>query len=171
MGRSDTHLGAFYRPHIKLNGDVALLGDADSIRAPAGDLYDLQLGNWNINSDWSLEKKYDTIIGERGLTLSGGQIQRISLARALIRNPKILLLDDCLSSVDIKTEEEILKNLKKIRKNKTTIIVSHRISSIKHCDKIIILKKGKIIEQGNHKNLKEKNGYYRKLYEKQNTEK
>ena len=116
-------------------------------------------------------KKFDTVVGERGLTLSGGQIQRISIARAIIKNPKILLLDDCLSSVDIKTEEEILKNLKKIRKNKTTIIVSHRISSIKHCDKIIILKKGKIIEQGNHKNLKEKNGYYRKLYEKQNTEK
>ena len=116
-------------------------------------------------------KKFDTVVGERGLTLSGGQIQRISIARAIIKNPKILLLDDCLSSVDIKTEEEILKNLKKIRKNKTTIIVSHRISSIKHCDKIIILKKGKIIEQGNHKDLKEKNGYYRKLYEKQNTEK
>ena len=65
MGRSDTHLGAFYRPHIKLNGDVALLGDADSIRAPVGDLYDLQLGNWNINSDWSLEKKYDTIVCTR----------------------------------------------------------------------------------------------------------
>ena len=116
-------------------------------------------------------KKFDTVVGERGLTLSGGQIQRISIARAIIKNPKILLLDDCLSSVDIKTEEEILKNLKKIRKNKTTIIVSHRISSIKHCDKIIILKKGKIIEQGNHKDLKEKNGYYKKLYKKQNTEK
>ena len=113
-------------------------------------------------------KKFDTVVGERGLTLSGGQIQRISIARAIIKDPEILLLDDCLSSVDIKTEEEILKNLKKIRKNKTTIIVSHRISSIKHCDKIIILKKGKIIEQGNHKDLKEKNGYYRKLKEKQN---
>jgi len=119
----------------------------------------------------SFSKKYDTIVGERGLTLSGGQIQRISIARAIIKDPKILLLDDCLSSVDTKTEEEILKNLKKIRKNKTTIIVSHRISSIKHCDKIIILKKGKIIEQGDHKNLKEKDGYYSKLYKKQNAEK
>ena len=93
------------------------------------------------------------------------------MARAIIRNPKILLLDDSLSSVDIKTEEEILKNLKKIRTNKTTIIVSHRISSIKHCNKIIVLKKGRIIEQGNHNNLINKNGYYNKLYKKQNTEK
>ena len=128
--------------------------------------------NANVKIDIeSFSKNYDTIVGERGLTLSGGQIQRISIARAIIKDPKILLLDDCLSSVDIKTEEEILKNLKKIRKNKTTIIVSHRISSIKHCDKIIILKKGKIIEQGDHKNLKEKDGYYSKLYKKQNSEK
>ena len=125
----------------------------------------------NVNIDIeSFSKKYDTIIGERGLTLSGGQIQRISIARAIIRNPKILLLDDCLSSVDIKTEKEIIKNLKKIRNHKTTIIVSHRISSIKHCDKIIVLKKGKIIEQGNHKSLKKNNGYYHKLFNKQNTE-
>ena len=127
--------------------------------------------NANVNIDIeSFSKKYDTIIGERGLTLSGGQIQRISIARAIIRNPKILLLDDCLSSVDIKTEKEIIKNLKKIRNHKTTIIVSHRISSIKHCDKIIVLKKGKIIEQGNHKSLKKNNGYYHKLFNKQNTE-
>ncbi len=126
----------------------------------------------NVNTDIeSFSKKYNTVVGERGLTLSGGQIQRISLARAIIRNPKILLLDDSLSSVDIKTEEEILKNLKKIRTNKTTIIVSHRISSIKHCNKIIVLKKGRIIEQGNHNNLINKNGYYNKLHKKQNTEK
>jgi len=126
----------------------------------------------NVNTDIeSFPKKYNTVVGERGLTLSGGQIQRISLARAIIRNPKILLLDDSLSSVDIKTEEKILKNLKKIRTNKTTIIVSHRISSIKHCNKIIVLKKGEIIQQGNHNNLINKNGYYNKLYKKQNTEK
>ena len=119
----------------------------------------------------NFSKKYDTIIGERGLTLSGGQIQRISLARALISNPKILLLDDCLSSVDIKTEKNILKNLKKFTNKKTTIIISHRISSIKHCDKIIVLKKGKIVEQGNHKSLNKNNGYYNKLFIKQNTEK
>ena len=125
----------------------------------------------NVNTDIeSFPKKYNTVVGERGLTLSGGQIQRISLARAIIRNPKILLLDDSLSSVDVKTEEEILKNLKKIRANRTTIIVSHRISSIKHCNKIIVLKKGKIIQQGNHNNLINKNGYYNKLYKKQNTE-
>ena len=126
----------------------------------------------NVNIDIeNFSKKYDTIIGERGLTLSGGQIQRISLARALIRNPKILLLDDCLSSVDIKTEKNILKNLKNFTNKKTTIIISHRISSIKHCDKIIVLKKGKIIEQGNHKSLNKNNSYYNKLFIKQNTEK
>ena len=141
---------------------------------PNSSINEIKKASLNANVIFDIKnfpKKFDTVVGERGLTLSGGQIQRISIARAIIKNPKILLLDDCLSSVDIKTEEEILKNLKKIRKNKTTIIVSHRISSIKHCDKIIILKKGKIIEQGNHKDLKEKNGYYRKLYEKQNTEK
>ena len=125
----------------------------------------------NVNTDIeSFPKKYNTVVGERGLTLSGGQIQRISIARAIIRNPKILILDDSLSSVDVKTEEEILKNLKKIRANRTTIIVSHRISSIKHCNKIIVLKKGKIIQQGNHNILINKNGYYNKLYKKQNTE-
>ena len=141
---------------------------------PNSSINEIKKASLNANVIFDIKnfpKKFDTVVGERGLTLSGGQIQRISIARAIIKNPKILLLDDCLSSVDIKTEEEILKNLKKIRKNKTTIIVSHRISSIKHCDKIIILKKGKIIEQGNHKDLKEKNGYYKKLYKKQNTEK
>tara|TARA_B100001559_G_scaffold319581_1_gene329279 strand:- start:429 stop:1805 length:1377 start_codon:yes stop_codon:yes gene_type:complete len=126
----------------------------------------------NVNIDIeNFSKKYDTIIGERGLKLSGGQIQRISLARALIRNPKILLLDDCLSSVDIKTEKNILKNLKNFTNKKTTIIISHRISSIKHCDNIIVLKKGEIIEQGNHKSLNKNNSYYNKLFIKQNTEK
>ena len=141
---------------------------------PNSSINEIKKASLNANVIFDIKnfpKKFDTVVGERGLTLSGGQIQRISIARAIIKDPEILLLDDCLSSVDIKTEEEILKNLKKIRKNKTTIIVSHRISSIKHCDKIIILKKGKIIEQGNHKDLKEKNGYYRKLKEKQNPEK
>lgn len=114
---------------------------------------------------------YKTLIGERGVTLSGGQIQRLTIARAFIKNPKILLLDDCLSAVDTETEEKILRNIKEIRKNKTTIIVSHRISTVKRSDKIIVLKNGKIIQSGTHKNLIHKNGYYRNLNEKQKDEK
>ena len=117
------------------------------------------------------KKKYNTLIGERGVTLSGGQIQRLTIARAFIKNPKILLLDDCLSAVDTETEEKILKNIKEIRKNKTTIIVSHRISSVKESDKIIVLENGKIIQSGTHKNLILKKGYYKKLNEKQKNEK
>ena len=108
---------------------------------------------------------YKTLLGERGITLSGGQIQRISIARALIKDPQILLLDDCLSSVDTDTEEEILKHLKTITKNKTTLIVSHRISSLKHADQIIVFKNGKIVQQGQHTDLIGVTGYYKELYE------
>ena len=118
----------------------------------------------------SFKDSYDTLLGERGVTLSGGQIQRISIARALIKNSKILLLDDCLSAVDTDTEEEILKNLKNISTKKTTVIVSHRISSLKHADKIIVLENGKIIQQGKHSDLIESKGYYKELFEKQQTE-
>ena len=118
----------------------------------------------------SFKDSYDTLLGERGVTLSGGQIQRISIARALIKNSKILLLDDCLSAVDTDTEEEILKNLKSVSTKKTTVIVSHRISSLKHADKIIVLENGKIIQQGKHSALIESEGYYKELFEKQRTE-
>lgn len=118
----------------------------------------------------SFKNSYDTLLGERGVTLSGGQIQRISIARALIKNSKILLLDDCLSAVDTDTEEEILKNLKNVSTKKTTVIVSHRISSLKHADKIIVLENGKIIQQGKHSDLIESKGYYKELFEKQQTE-
>ncbi len=118
----------------------------------------------------SFKDSYDTLLGERGVTLSGGQIQRISIARALIKNSKILLLDDCLSAVDTDTEEEILKNLKNVSTKKTTVIVSHRISSLKHADKIIVLENGKIIQQGKHTDLIESKGYYKELFEKQQTE-
>ena len=118
----------------------------------------------------SFKDSYDTLLGERGVTLSGGQIQRISIARALIKNSKILLLDDCLSAVDTDTEEEILKNLKNVSTKKTTLIVSHRISSLKHADKIIVLENGKIIQQGKHSYLIESKGYYKELFEKQQTE-
>ena len=119
----------------------------------------------------SFKDSYDTLLGERGVTLSGGQIQRISIARALIKNSKILLLDDCLSAVDTDTEEEILKNLKNVSTKKTTVIVSHRISSLKHADKIIVLENGEIIQQGKHSDLIESKGYYKELFEKQQTEK
>ncbi|WGK64998.1 ABC transporter ATP-binding protein [Croceiramulus getboli] len=116
-------------------------------------------------------KGYDTVLGERGITLSGGQKQRVSIARALIRDPQILLLDDCLSAVDTETEEEILKNLKRETQQKTTIIVSHRISSAKNADTILVLEEGHIVQQGTHDELIKNEGYYRELYEKQRDEK
>ena len=116
-------------------------------------------------------KGYDTVLGERGITLSGGQKQRVSIARAIIHDPQILLFDDCLSAVDTETEEKILNNLFKISKNKTTIIVSHRISSAKNADKIIILEDGKIVQHGSHHDLIQQEGYYKKLYAKQLSEK
>ena len=115
--------------------------------------------------------KYDTILGERGITLSGGQKQRVSIARALIKNAPILLLDDCLSAVDTETEEAILKSLTEYCKNKTTILVSHRVSSAKNATKIIILDEGEIIQQGTHNQLIEQEGYYKDLYYKQLSEK
>ena len=115
--------------------------------------------------------QYETVLGERGITLSGGQKQRVSIARALIKNAPILLLDDCLSAVDTETEETILNNLLTYCKDKTTIIVSHRISSAKNADSIIILDEGKIVEQGTHSQLVEHNGYYKELYLKQLSEK
>ncbi|WP_417370654.1 ABC transporter ATP-binding protein [Gelidibacter japonicus] len=115
-------------------------------------------------------KGYDTVLGERGITLSGGQKQRISIARAIIKSPQILLFDDCLSAVDTETEEKILNNLRTITKGKTTIIVSHRVSSAKSADKIIVLDDGKIIQKGTHNTLIDVDGYYRELYLKQLTE-
>lgn len=114
---------------------------------------------------------YNTILGERGVTLSGGQKQRVSIARAIIKNPQILIFDDCLSAVDTETEERILANLKDLSKNKTTFIISHRVSSAKNADKIIILDGGEIIQQGSHNQLINQKGYYKELYEQQLLEK
>jgi ATP-binding cassette subfamily B multidrug efflux pump len=114
---------------------------------------------------------YETILGERGISLSGGQKQRVSIARALLKDAKILLLDDCLSAVDTETEETILSNLGKVMENKTTFIVSHRVSAARNADKIIVLDEGKIIEQGSHNELISQNGYYKELYEMQLSEK
>ncbi len=119
----------------------------------------------------NFNQQYETILGERGITLSGGQKQRVSIARALIKNAPVLLLDDCLSAVDTETEETILNNLLAYCKDKTTIIVSHRVSSAKNADWIIILDEGKIVEQGTHNQLLEQNGYYKELYLKQLSEK
>jgi ATP-binding cassette subfamily B protein len=112
-------------------------------------------------------QQYETMIGERGVTLSGGQKQRISIARALIKNPNILVLDDCLSAVDARTENKIIGNLYEYLTDKTAIIITHRIFALLQFDKIIVLDDGKIVEQGNHNDLMEKNGYYASLYARQ----
>jgi ATP-binding cassette subfamily B protein len=119
----------------------------------------------------NFKNQYNTVLGERGITLSGGQKQRVSIARAIIKDPEILLFDDCLSAVDTETEEQILNNLFQICKNKTTLIVSHRVSSAKNADKIIILEDGEIIQQGTHFQLLNQEGYYKELYLKQLSEK
>lgn len=113
------------------------------------------------------DEGFETHIGERGITLSGGQKQRVSIARALVKDPKILMFDDCLSAVDTKTEEEILHNLGKIMDGRTSIIIAHRISTIKNADHIIVLEDGKIIEEGTHLELLNMDGEYASLYEKQ----
>jgi ATP-binding cassette subfamily B multidrug efflux pump len=115
----------------------------------------------------TFKKKYDTILGERGITLSGGQKQRISIARAIIDEPKILIFDDCLSAVDTETEEKILSNLKQIMKHSTSIIISHRISSIKHANRILVMDEGQIAEQGTHRELLHLKGQYFETYQKQ----
>lgn len=114
---------------------------------------------------------YDTVLGERGITLSGGQKQRLSIARAIIKDPRILLFDDSLSAVDTETEEQILQNLFRISKDKTTIMVSHRISSVKNATQIIVLEDGEIIQRGTHNELVSAEGYYKELYAKQLIEK
>ena len=111
--------------------------------------------------------RFDTLVGERGLTLSGGQKQRTALARAVIRDPKILILDDALSSVDTDTEEKILRHLKDVMRQRTTILISHRCSTVRHADQIVVLRGGRIVERGTHEELLELGGYYYDLYQKQ----
>lgn len=111
--------------------------------------------------------RFETVVGERGVTLSGGQKQRVSIARALIKDPEILIFDDCLSAVDAKTEVKILQSLKKLMKDKTSIIISHRISAVKDADLIIVLEDGEIIERGVHQELLDNRGLYNSIYEKQ----
>jgi ATP-binding cassette subfamily B protein len=113
------------------------------------------------------EHKFETMLGERGITLSGGQKQRVSIARALIKAPKILIFDDCLSAVDTRTEEEILNNLGRLMHGKTSILIAHRISTIKNADKILVLDEGRIIEQGTHSELLGVEGAYAEMYQNQ----
>ena len=115
----------------------------------------------------SMPFQFETLIGEKGLNLSGGQRQRMSLARALSVSPKIVILDDAFSSIDIHTEEEILKNLKESIKEKTLILISHRISTLKHADLILVLDEGEIVEKGTHLSLIQKNGVYANLFKLQ----
>ena len=110
---------------------------------------------------------FETLIGERGVTLSGGQKQRVSIARAIVKHPQILIFDDCLSAVDTRTEEEILNNLGRVMKDKTSIIIAHRISTIKNADKILVMDNGEIVEQGTHNELMQQKHVYFELYEKQ----
>lgn len=110
---------------------------------------------------------FETVVGERGITLSGGQKQRVSIARALIRDPELLILDDSLSAVDTKTESQLLANLKTVRQHKTSVIISHRVSTVKHADYIVMLDEGRIIEEGNHQQLLQENARYADLYQRQ----
>ena len=115
----------------------------------------------------SFPEGYNTLVGERGLTLSGGQKQRTAIARALIRNPRILVLDDALSSVDTHTEDRILNHLREIMQGRTTIFISHRVSTVRNADRIAVLHDGQIVEYGTHDELIDRNGYYTELYNKQ----
>ncbi len=112
-------------------------------------------------------KQFETTIGERGITLSGGQKQRTSIARAIMRQPKILILDDALSAVDTYTEERILQRLREFMRGRTSIIISHRISTVKDADLIVVLQNGEIVERGTHDELVELNGIYSELHRKQ----
>lgn len=154
--------------------DVFLFSDSirNNIRFGTTDMSEAQMIQAAKDADLynnviDFPEGFDTVLGERGVTLSGGQKQRLSIARAIAREPNILILDDCLSAVDTKTENQILNNLKRIMQGRTCVIISHRVSSAKLADKIIMLDNGSIVEEGTHETLMNANGAYRDLYEKQ----
>ncbi len=145
--RENIALGAPNAPEEKIRGAAEIAGLADDI---AG-----------------FPKGYETLVGERGITLSGGQKQRTAIARAILRDPRILILDDALSSVDTVTEEKILRGLAGVMRQRTTILISHRVSTVRHADQIVVLREGRIVERGTHDELLARGGYYYDLYQKQ----
>ena len=154
--------------------DVFLFSDTirNNIAFGADDLNEQAIVQAALDADLynnikNFPNKFDTIIGERGITLSGGQKQRLSIARAIVRNPKILVLDDCLSAVDTSTENIILSNLNRIMDKKTSVVISHRVSSVKLAHKILVLNEGMMVEQGSHEELLALNGVYKDIYQKQ----
>ncbi len=151
------------RNNISFGGNTVKHSEKEIVQASKGaDLYENVI---------TLKHGFDTLSGERGITLSGGQKQRVSIARAIIRKPKILILDDSLSAVDTKTENRILNNLSGIMKNRTSVIISHRVSSAKLAHKIVVLDQGSIVETGTHESLLKQNGVYKEMYQHQIQEK
>jgi ATP-binding cassette subfamily B protein len=145
------------RDNIAFGADTASLGDVRRAAEAASIAADIE----------SFPDGYNTVVGERGLTLSGGQKQRTAIARALIRNPRILILDDALASVDTQTEDRILNHLREIMQGRTTIFISHRVSTVRNADRIAVLHDGVIVEYGTHDELIARDGYYTELYNKQ----
>jgi ATP-binding cassette subfamily B multidrug efflux pump len=145
------------RENIAFGVEDASLDDVRSAAAGASIAPDIE----------SFPEQYETMVGERGITLSGGQKQRTAIARAILRNPRILVLDDALSSVDTYTEEKILNHLREVMEGRTTILISHRVSTVRNADNIAVLHDGEIVEYGTHEQLIERNGYYTDLYNKQ----
>jgi ATP-binding cassette subfamily B protein len=175
----DINIKKYNIPHLRsqmgyVPQDVFLFSDSirNNIKFGSEHLTDEQVFQAAKDADLydnviAFPKGFETELGERGITLSGGQKQRTSIARAIVRNPKILILDDCLSAVDTKTENIILNNLQRIMENRTSIIISHRVSSAKLADKIMVLDGGQIVQEGTHETLINVEGMYKELYEKQ----
>jgi ATP-binding cassette subfamily B protein len=149
--------GATVRENIALGAEEADAGEVRRAAEVAGIAAEIE----------AFPDQYQTVVGERGITLSGGQKQRTAIARAVLRNPRILILDDALSSVDTHTEDHILGQLREIMRGRTTIFISHRVSTVRNADRIAVLHGGRIVECGTHDELLARDGYYTDLYNKQ----